>query len=128
MAARLEKLELLARHYLIDDLEGIARYLVLSLCLATDFVPGFWDVYSHETPRGRGRPKALAPHVLLNLVEGLKGLLNDKGMATKDAEACAIIAKLLDPRLSRPSQKTALARRARTLANRLGPARRIHEK
>jgi hypothetical protein len=72
MAARLEKLELLARHYLIDDLEGIARYLVLSLCLATDFVPGFWDVYSHETPRGRGRPKALAPHVLLNLVEGLR--------------------------------------------------------
>lgn len=71
-AARIEKLSLLAKHYSIDA--GPGYFLMLAYRLATDFVPGFWDAASPDTPRsGQRGPKALDADLLWGAFEGLKG-------------------------------------------------------
>jgi hypothetical protein len=152
-AARIEKLPLLAKHYSID--EGPARFFLLALRLATDFVPGFWDASSPHTPRGPGRKKGLGGQPLVDLVKMLKNIKADAGRtdaeireinaalggdehvlkvfnvigdATTDAEACEIIVALLDRNLVRSSEKLIRKRQARTLANRLSAAKKLHEK
>ena len=85
MAARIEKLPLLAKHYSIND--GPACFLLLALRLATEFVPGFWDAASPDTPRARGRKKDLDRlHLLRGAVEGLKGHKPSDGRKPTDAE------------------------------------------
>jgi hypothetical protein len=61
MVARLEKLDLLIKHYSLDSYitDASSRFLALSMSLATDFVPGFWDAEAPNTPRPRVRRKGL---------------------------------------------------------------------
>lgn len=172
VAAQLEKMQLLAEHYSIDVTDPTVHYFELSLRLANDFVPGFWDAAT--APRSRGTPKkGIHAQFLLGIVEGLKdkpssgrepadeefmgralakqlklsvGSAGGKGrgrwpvltegatqklrggMVATDADACAIVAELLDPSLTNPSRRTVLKQRSRTLANRVGQARHIHKK
>lgn len=113
LAAKLNKLELLADHYKIGP--GDNRLVILALRLAEDFVPGFAVQYPAHRKNAKVNPAVIAIGV---------HLAQQKDHDLTDFEACEVVAEILDESLKKPGNATRRRKRARTLQNLLPVGRR----
>jgi hypothetical protein len=120
LSERLRKLDVLLRELKAPIGDAQARLLWLCIELAKKLYPGFCTELDGAERKGRARRgkgqegRALEdPTTALMVVEQMR----QNGIAETDLDACKILAGILDESLKSPARKSALERKARSLAS-----------